>query len=75
MVDWISGSGLYQLVSTLNPWNGTGPSDSVGSVLITLWVNRLSSSSSDRDRESVNLKNRFLVVVVGSGLSCSNMRD
>ena len=75
MVDWVSGSGLYQLVSTLNPWNGTGPSDSVRSAPITLWVNGLSSSSSDGDGESANLKNHFLVVVVGSGLSRNSMRD
>ena len=75
MVNWVSGSGLYQLVSTLNPWNGTGPSVSVGSAPITLWVNGLSSSLSDGDGESVNLKNRFWVVIVGSGLSRSNMRD
>ena len=75
MVDWVSGSGLYQLISMLNPWNGTGPSDSVGSAPITLRVNGLSSSSSDGDGESVNLKNHFWVVVVGSGLSRSSMRD
>ena len=50
-----------------------GPSDSVGSALITLWVNRLSSSSSDGDGESANLKNHFLVAVVGLGLSRSRM--
>ena len=61
------GSGLYQLVSMLNPWNGTGPSDSVGSAPITLLVNRLSSSSSG-DGELANLKNRLGVVVVGSGV-------
>ena len=59
----------------LNPWNGTGPSDLVGSAPITLRVNGLSSSSSDGDGESANLKNRFLVVVVGSGLSRNRMRD
>ena len=47
----------------------------MGSALITLRVNGLSSSSSDGDRESVNLKNCFRVVVVGSGLSRSGMRD
>ena len=52
-----------------------GPSDSVGLAPITLWVNGLSSSSSDGDRESANLKNRFRVVIVGLGLSCSNMQD
>ena len=52
-----------------------GPSVSVGSALITLRVNGLSSSSSDGDGESANLKNRFWVVVVGPGLSCSSMRD
>ena len=64
-----------QLVSTLNPWNGTGPSDSVGSALITLQVNRLSSSSSEGEGESANLKNRLRVVMVGLGLSHSRMRD
>ena len=52
----------------LNPWNGTGPSDSVGSAPITLLVNGLSSSSSEGDGELVNLKNRLGVVVVGSGV-------
>ena len=52
-----------------------GPSDSVGLAPITLRVNGLSSSSLDGDRESANLKNCFQVVVVGSGLSRSNMRD
>ena len=52
----------------LNPWNGTGPSDSVGSAPIMLRVNRLSSSSSEGDGESANLKNRLGVVVVGSGI-------
>ena len=47
----------------------------MGSAPITLRVNRLSSSLSDGDRESVNLKNRFRVVVVGSGLSRSSIRD
>ena len=76
MVVWVLGSGLYQFVSTLNPWNGTGPSDSVGSAPITLRVNGLSSSSSSEgDRESANLKNRLRVVVVGSGLSRNSMRD
>ena len=51
----------------LNPWNGIGPSDSVGSAPITLQVNRLSSSSSG-DGESVNLKNRLGVVVMGLGV-------
>ena len=74
MVDRVSGSGLYQLVSTLKVWNGTGPSVLVGSNPITLQVNRLSSSS-DGDGESVNLKNRFQVVIVGSGLFRSSMRD
>ena len=50
-----------------------GPSVLVGSALITLRVNGLSSSSSDEDGESANLKNRFRVVIVGSGLSRSNM--
>ena len=57
----------------LNPWNGTGPSVLVGSAPITLRVNGLSSSSSDGDGESANLKNCLQVVVVGSGLSCSSM--
>ena len=53
-----------------------GPSDSVGSAPITLQVNRLSSSSSSEgDGESANLKNHLGVVVVGSGLSRSRMRD
>ena len=47
----------------------------MGLALITLRVNGLSSSSSDGDGESANLKNRFQVVVVGSGLSRSSMRD
>ena len=59
----------------LNPWNGTGPSDSVGSAPIMLQVNGLSSSSSEGDRESANLKNRLGVVVVGSGLSHNSMQD
>ena len=50
-----------------------GPSVSVGSAPITLRVNGLSSSSSDGDGESANLKNCLRVVVVGSGLSRSNM--
>ena len=58
----------------LNPWNGTGPSDSVGSAPITLRVNGFSSSS-EGDRESANLKNRLGVVVVGSRLSRNKMRD
>ena len=62
------GSGLYQLVSMLNPWNGTSPSDSVGSAPITLRVNGLSSSSSEGDGESANLKNHLGVVMVGSGV-------
>ena len=74
MVDWISGSGLYQFTSTLNPWNSTGPSDSVGSAPITLCVNKLSSSS-EGDGESANLKNHLGIVMVGSGLSRSRMRD
>ena len=45
----------------------------MGFAPITLRVNGLSSSSSDGDGESVNLKNCFQVVVVGSGLSCSSM--
>ena len=52
----------------LNPWNGTGPSDSVGSAPIMLRVNGLSSSSLEGDGESANLKNRLGVVVVGSGI-------
>ena len=52
-----------------------GPSVSVGSAPITLRVNGLSSSSSDGDGESANLKNCLRVVVVGSGLSRSNMQD
>ena len=75
MVNWVSGSGLYQLVSMLNPWNGTGPSDSVGSAPITLRVNGLSSSSSEGDGESANLKNCLHVVVVGLELSRNSMRD
>ena len=47
----------------------------MGSASITLQVNGLSSSSSDGDGESANLKNHFWVVVVGSGLSRSNMQD
>ena len=58
----------------LNPWNGTGPSDLVGSALITLQVNGLSSSS-EGDGESANLKNHLGVVMVGSGLSRNSMRD
>ena len=64
----MSGSGLYQLVSMLNPWNGTGPSDSVGSAPIMLQVNGLSSSSSSGDGELANLKNHLGVVMVGSGV-------
>ena len=59
----------------LNPWNGTGPSDSVGSAPITLQVNWLSSSSSEGEGESANLKNCLGVVMVGSGLSHNSMRD
>ena len=58
----------------LNPWNGTGPSDLVGSALITLQVNGLSSSS-EGEGESANLKNHLGVVMVGSGLSRNSMRD
>ena len=47
----------------------------MGSALITLRVNGLSSSSSDGYGESANLKNRFHVVVVVLRLSCSDMRD
>ena len=54
-----------------------GPSDLVDLALITLQVNGFSSSSSssEGDRESANLKNRLHVVVVGSGLSRNRMRD
>ena len=44
----------------------------MGSAPITLWVNGLSSSSSDGDGESANLKNHFRVVVLVLGLSHSN---
>ena len=70
-----AGSGRYQFASTLNIWNGTSASGSVGSVLIKLQVNGLVSSSSDRDGELANQKNRFQVVVLVSGLSHSDMRD
>ena len=58
-VDCVSGSGWYQFASTLNIWNGTGASGSVGSVLIKLQVNGLVSSSSDGDGELANQKNHF----------------
>ena len=58
----------------LNAWNGMGPSVLVGLAPITLRVNGLSSSS-DGDGESANLKNCLCVVVVGSGLSRSNMQN
>ena len=74
-VDCVSGSGQYQLVSTLNVWNGTGGSGSVGSAPIKLRVNGSVSSSSDGDGESANQKNRFHVVVLILGLSHNNMRD
>ena len=35
-MDRVSGSSQYQLDSTLNPWNGTGPSVSVGSAPMKL---------------------------------------
>ena len=73
--DCVSGSGWYQFASTLNIWNGTGASSSVGSVLIKLQINGLVSSSSDRDGESANQKNRFRVVILVSGLSRSDMQD
>ena len=74
-VDCVLSSGQYQFDATLNAWNGTGASGSVGSVPIKLQVNGLVSSSSDGDGESANRKNHFRVVVLVSGLSRSNMRD
>ena len=76
-MDCVSGSGWYQLDSTLNPWNGTGPSVSVGSALIKLHDNGFVSSSSDGDGDgdSAKRKNLLCVVMVGLGLSRSNMRD
>ena len=76
-MDCVSGSGQYQLDSMLNPWNGTGPSVSVGSAPIKLRDNGFVSSSSDGDGDgdSAKRKNLLCVVVVVSGLSRSNMRD
>ena len=50
-----------------------GGSGSVGSAPIKLQVNGWSSSLSEGDRESANLKNRFHVVVLVSGLSHNDM--
>ena len=71
MVDWVSGSGQYQLDSILNPWNGMGPSVSVGSAPIKLCDNGFVSSSSDGDGngDSAKQKNLLRVVVVVSSLS------
>ena len=73
--DCVLSSGQYQFDATLNAWNGTGASGSVGLVPIKLQVNGLVPSSSDGDGESVNQKNCFWVVVLVLGLSRSNMRD
>ena len=76
-MDCVSGSGQYQLDSTLNPWNGTGPSVSVGSAPIKLCDNGFVSSSSDGDGDGdlAKRKNLLHIVMVGSGLSHSNMQD
>ena len=47
----------------------------MGSAPMKLQVNGWSSSSSDGDGESANLKNHFCVVVLVSGLSRSSMQD
>ena len=75
MVDWVSGSGRYQLDLMLNPWNGTGPSVTVGSAPIKLRDNWLVSSSSDKDddRDSAKRKDLLRVVVMVSSLSRNNM--
>ena len=75
MVDCISGSGQYQLDLMLNPWNGTGPSVTVGSAPIKLRDNWLVSSSSDKDddRDSAKRKDLLRVVVMVSSLSRNNM--
>ena len=74
-MDCVSGSGRYQLDSTLNPWNDMGPLVLVGSALIKLRDNGFVSSSSDGDDggDSAKRKNLLRIVVVGSGLSHSNM--
>ena len=67
-MDRVSGSGRHQLDSTLNPWNGTGPSVSVGSAPMKLRDNGFVSSSSngDGDGDSAKQKNLLRIVVMDS---------
>ena len=66
-MDCVSGSGQYQLDSTLNPWNGTGPLVSVGSAPIKLCDNGFVSSSSDGDGDGDLAKQKNLLRIDGFG--------